>query len=497
MKQALAPVWRMALIVCLSVAPAHAAQLYVSPHGHSSGSGTEGEPIDLATALSGSVGKPGDTFWLHEGVYRIGKLESKIHGAPDQPITFRQVTGERAQLVGSLTLWDSIGYVIFRDFELYSGEIQRVSKQTGVGFSPTDLPNFSGGIAVYAPNFSFINLIVHDTVRSAFYTSAEATNTLIYGCVVYNTGWISPDNAEGHSFYLQGAGQVSDCIAFNCTGVNFHLYANSEGGWLRNLTVDGNVAFGAGTLQQKRPSRDWLVGVDKPSVAADNIVLRNNMGFGVKDSITLPQVQIGRENMNGTVVLTSNYWPQGLALKNWRNVSMSGNVVAPQNSDPAVDMDEDLTKPIGEWNSNQYCSACSNREAFRCGSASCSFAEWKKRTGFDGTSSFTMGRLSGTKVVIRPNRYEPGRANIVIYNWGNSAKVGVDVHSVLAVGVAYEVRNAQDFFSPPVVSGSFDGQPLQLTMTGLTVAKPMASLLTPAPTGPTFNVFVLLSKSRN
>jgi hypothetical protein len=494
MAQPFASVWLMAAVAFLGGAPAHAADLHVTPNGHSFGSGAKDQPYDLVTALSGSVGKPGDTFWLHQGFYPIGKLETKIHGAPSQPITFRPVPGERAQVVGSLNLWDSIGYVIFRDFELYSGQVGRVSKQLGVGFSPTDLPDFTSGIQVYAPNFSFINLVVHDTVRSAFYTSAEATNTLIHGCLVYNVGWISPDNAEGHSFYLQGAGEVSDCIAFNAVGVNFHLYANSEGGWLRNLTVDGNVAFGAGTLQQVRPSRDWVIGVDKPSVSADNIVLKNNMGFATSDPVTLAQVQIGRENMNGTIVLSSNYWPEGIVLNNWSNATISGNVIAPQNSDPAVDLQQNLTKMTGQWSGNYY-SSTSRQERFRAGSTECSFANWKKNTGFDSASCCNAGQLSGTKVFVRSNRYEKGRANIVVYNWDRSAKIAVDVRSVLDAGAAYEVRNAQDFFSPPVLSGTYDGQPLQLPMTGLTVAKPMADLRTPPPTGPTFNVFVLLPKT--
>jgi hypothetical protein len=485
----------MAAVVFFTVTTCHAANFHVAPAGHSFGSGSVDQPYDLVTALSGSVGKPGDTFWLHDGVYPIGNLETKIHGAPNQPITFRQMSGERAQVVGSLNLWDSIGYVIFRDFEFYSGQLGRVSTQTGMGFNPTDLPNFKSGIQVYAPNFSFINLVVHDTVRSAFYTSTEATNTLIYGCIVYNVGWVSPDNAEGHSFYLQGAGEVSDCIAFNSTGVNFHLYANSEGSWLRNMTVDGNVAFGAGTLQQVRPSRDWIVGVDKPSIAADNIVVKNNMSFVTADPITLPQVQLGRENMNGTIVVSSNYWPEGIVLNNWNNVTASGNVIEPRNSDAAVELQQNLTKTVGRWDNNYY-SQPSNREKFRSGSMNCNFADWKKNTGFDSTSSCKPGRLSSPQIFVRPNRYEPGRANIVVYNWDNSLKVSVDVRSLLDVGAAYEVRNAQDFFSPPVLTGTFDGQPLQLPMTGLTVAKPMAALRTPPPTGPAFNVFVLLPKTR-
>jgi hypothetical protein len=478
----------------LAAASADAADLHVTPGGNSYGSGSENQPYDLVTALTGSAGKPGDTFWLHDGFYPIGHLDTKIHGAPGAPITFRQMPGQRAQVVGSLTLWDSIGYVIFRDFELYSGQVGRVSTQTGVGFNPTDLPSFKGGISVYAPNFSFINLVIHDTVRSALYTSAEATNTLIYGCLVYNVGWVSPDNAEGHSFYLGGEGEIADCIAFNGTAANFHLYSNSEGSWIRNLTVDGNVAFGAGTLQQVRPYRDWIFGVDSPSVAADKIVLKNNMGFITGDSITLSQVQIGRENRNGSVVVCSNYWPQGVVLNNWSNITASGNFVAPQNSDPAVELHQNLTAMTGQWDNNYYAS--SSRDKFRCGKTDCSFADWKKKTGFDADSSCNAGHLTGTKIFIRPNRYEPGRANIVVYNWDNSHKVAVDVRSVLDVGAAYEVRNAEDFFSPPVLTGTFDGQPLPLPMTGLTVSKPMAALRTPPPTGPTFNVFVLLPKTR-
>jgi hypothetical protein len=100
--------------------------------------------------------------------------------------------------------------------------------------------------------------------------------------------------------------------------------------------------------------------------------------------------------------------------------------------------------------------------------------------------------LTGTRVFVRPNRYEAGRANLVVYNWDKLSTVAVDVNSVLAVGTRYEVRNIEDYFAPPVLSGTFDGQPLSLPMTGLTVASPTAAMLTPPPTGPAFNVFVLL-----
>jgi len=183
-----------------------------------------------------------------------------------------------------------------------------------------------------------------------------------------------------------------------------------------------------------------------------------------------------------------------VVLNNWSNVIVAGNLIAPQNSDCTMDLRQDLTKLSARWNNNCYLSI-SSRDGFHVNSKRVNFSDWKKTTGYDAASCCAAGRLHGTRVFVRPNRYEPGRANIVVYNWDNLSKVAVNVCSVLAAGTDYEVRNAEDFFSAPVISGTFDGEPLQLPMRGLTVAKPTGALKTPPATGPTFNVFVLLSRS--
>ena len=468
------------------------ADLYVAPDGFALGPGTVARPYDLVTALSGSVSKPGDTFWMRGGNYRIGHVATQICGTEKQPITFRSVPGENAQLMGSLTIWGKGSYLVFRDFEVCSGVTHRFSRQKGTGFSPRDLPNFLEGIQVYSPNISFINLLVHDSVRSGFYTSCEATNTLIYGCMVYNTGWASHTEAEGHSYYLQGAGEVSDNIAFNSTGANFHLYANGPGACLQNLTLDGNIAFGAGALQQARPYRDWIIGVDAPALKADNITLRNNMGYLTPNPTTLPQVQLGREQLNGYLALASNYWPQPLELNHWRRTDILGNFVMPLNSECVMDLKKGLTEPPAMWNHNFY--YCRTPLPFQIRNKCYSFSQWRTATGYDRDSAWTTNPPTGTKIFVRPNRYVSGRANVVVYNWDRLARVAVNVGSVLSVGAIYEVRNAQDYFAPPVQSGVFDGHPLELPMTGLSVAKPMGGLKAPAPTGPTFNVFVLVPK---
>src|SRR5262245_45964051 len=142
-----------ALWLALGCLRLDAHDLYVSPDGTPSGPGTVSEPYDLATALSGEVSEAGDTFWLRGGNYRLGHVDTTIHGLRKKPVTFRVVAGEHARVDGSITIYNTIGYLVFRDFELHSSDSNRVSSQIGVGFEVTDIIILPG-IGCYAPNVS-------------------------------------------------------------------------------------------------------------------------------------------------------------------------------------------------------------------------------------------------------------------------------------------------------------------------------------------------------
>ncbi|MEW6301910.1 MAG: hypothetical protein AB1705_00455 [Verrucomicrobiota bacterium] len=476
---------------------AGAANWYVAPQGTPGGPGTMAEPYDLRTALSGGVGQPGDTFWLREGTYALGQVATQVHGEAGKPITFRQWPGEKARVDGSVIFWGAAGHVVLRDFELYSSDTNRLSAIWGAGINPppSDI-NPRIGIECYAPNLSFINLVVRDQTRSGIYISEVATNTLVYGCLLYNNGWASPDNAEGHNVYAQsyiGPVEIADNIAFNATGANFHLYEQRAGRQLAGVTLEGNVAFHAGALQQVRRYWDWIIGVEPPSTGADRIVLKENMTYRPLVTTALDNVLIGWFGTNGSVVLQDNYFPLSLTLNNWTNATVTGNLFAAQNTNPIVRLNQ--TFPMtGVWDDNRYWRA-PTAGGFWSNSIVHTFPEWQAATSYDLNSSHTVGGLSGTQVFVRPNRFEPGRANIIVYNWDGLSHVPVDVASLLPVGVGYDVINAQDPSGPPVLSGVFDGAPLLLPMTGLTVAAPNGPLLTPPSTGPTFNVFVLLPRA--
>ena len=112
------------------------------------------------------------------------------------------------------------------------------------------------------------------------------------------------------------------------------------------------------------------------------------------------------------------------------------------------------------------------------------------------SNQYTLDRPRGLKIIIRPNRYEPGRANIAVYNWDRLPAVELDVARILSLGDRFEVRSAQDFFGAPVLSGTFDGRPLRIPTSGLAAASPIG-LPTPSSTGPEFNSFVLLKAPRS
>jgi hypothetical protein len=383
-----------------------------------------------------------------------------------------------------------------RDFELYSSDTNRASAQTGVGFDVTDI-RIIPGIASYAPNLTFINLIVHDQTRHGFYISPFSSNNLVYGCVVYNNGWFSPDNAEGHGLYVKetnGPTEISDTLVFNNSGANMHVYENTSEQRLVGVTLDGNVAFNAGAIQNVRAYRDWIVGADTPAIGADKMLLKNNMGYFPPGSAGYEHVLIGRQGINGTVTLLNNYWPQGLSMHNWTVATVASNFFAAPGTNWIVTLDQtQVSLAEVSWDRNHYLRSATGKDFVR-NSTEYNFPGWQSATGYDQNSSYAVGSPSGTRVFVRPNRYQPGRANIVVYNWDNLDTVAVDIGSVLPSGAAYEVRNAQDFSGAPVLSGVFDGQPLELPMRSLSVAAPNGPLLTPPPTGPTFNVFILLPR---
>ncbi len=67
-------------------------------------------------------------------------------------------------------------------------------------------------------------------------------------------------------------------------------------------------------------------------------------------------------------------------------------------------------------------------------------------------------------VVLRPNKYDPRRAHLVVSNWELADHVTVDLSAFLKRGEAYRILSPFDFHGRPLVEGVADGNPVRIPL---------------------------------
>ena len=426
---------------------------YVSPTGQSDNAGTITDPWNLQHALTLGQGvQPGDTIWLRGGTYS-GTFVSYLNGTAASPIVIRQYPGERATLDGGSSAGTAVlairgSYTWFWGFEIMSSDPTRQSSQSGS--NPSDIHR-GDGVQIWQTGnhagFKFINLVVHDA-RQGFSFWKEAIDAEINGCLIYYNGWNGTDRGHGHGIYTQnqdGTKHIVDNIIFENFDHGIQAYGSSSA-YLNNYDIEGNTFSSDGLIATPDGGRNLLIGGDS---TAQNLTISNNL-FYYKSTVGPDSAfQLGYGAGCSNTNVTNNYVSNNTFFDGGcLPVTMSGNTFYGATSGFAET----------QYPDNVYDSA----------------------------------QPSGMKVFVRPSAYEPGRANITVYNWPHQSTVGVDLNGAAYMGGAYEIRNAQDFYGAPVASGIFDGSLVTLPLSGLTVASPVG-WAAPSVTGPEFNVFVLLS----
>jgi hypothetical protein len=456
---------------------------FVAPNGSSGGNGSASRPWDLKTALAGAGGKvqPGDTVWLRGGTYR-GSYTSTLKGTASAPIVVRQYPNERAILDGngssSVVLKVSGPYTVFWGFEVMNSYSNRSVYR----------PN---GVYAYAPNLKFINLVVHD-VNVGFTFSNESPASEIYGSIIYNNGHQGTSRGHGHAIYAKNDGStlklIRDNIMFNQYGYGVHVYTDAGSGQLRNIRIEGNASFNNGTLSSNSTSANMLVGGYEP---ADRIAVVDNMLY-FSPGVAGINARLGYGKVQGeTITASSNYAAGGnpvLQMGHWNKATVTGNHLY---GTARLIYLYDPSLSGYTWSSNQYFGATTSSTAFRYLSSSYTFDKWKQLTGLGAGDVSSSGTPSGAKVFVRPNQYEKGRANIVVYNWGGQGSVRVDLSKVLSVGDRYEVRNVQNLFGTPVATGTYGGGTISLPMAGVTPPRPIGGSKSGPKTGPYFDAFLV------
>lgn len=287
------------------------------------------------------------------------------------------------------------------------------------------------GLNVRAPGTRLVNLVVHDAGRNGIGFWSEAPDSEIHGSIIYNNGAMGNPS---HGLYTQnrtGIKHITDNVLFNNEGYGLHAYGES-GQYLQNFVIDGNASFNNGLIGGSARN-NILVGGN--GAAATGIVVTNNTLY-FSQSVSQANMRLGyKDTKNGTLTVRDNFIVGGqpaLEIRSWSSVSNSGNQL------------------------------------------------------FNGTT-----KPSGLRVVVRPNKYEKGRANVIVSNPGRQGSVSADLSGVLRSGDRYEVRSVQRIFGAPVASGTYSGGSISIPMGSIQAPKPLGLSATPPTTGPEFDVFVV------
>ena len=228
--------------------------LYVSPSGKSTATGTQNAPMDLLTAIN-SI-SAGYTIWMEEGTYKAYEL----YGAPIV------IAESNSGAEGAYKTISSInGGTVTIDF---SGMVELGSNRGIVldgsywHFYDIDICNAGDNGMLLSGDNNIIELCQfyanHDSGLqiSRYNTSADTidlwpSNNLILNCTAFdNKDEATCENADGFAAKLTcGEGNVFDgCISYCNSDDGWDLYAKPATGSTGVVTIKNSVAFGNGKL---------------------------------------------------------------------------------------------------------------------------------------------------------------------------------------------------------------------------------------------------------
>ena len=435
------------LVALLTLAGSvRAHQFHVSPDAAPRGDGSRRHPWRLETALSNPKSiRPGDTIWVHGGTYH-GRFTSRLAGTWEKPVILRCAPGERAVIDGGDTEGNSIlmvqgSFVWFWGLEIMSSDTGRVSRETGS--FPADIAR--GECVTLDQDYSvagckFINLVLHDG-KLGFNAWVPATDIEVYGCVMFNNGWLASDRPHGHNIYSQnqtGTKRFAENILTHAFSHNVQIYGSGSA-FIDNFDLEGNIIARGG-------ERNVLIGGGRKAL---NPVFKNNFLY---EPAAGNVFNLGYSVFGSGVdhaVVTGNFIIGGeLSFKAVENSTFEDNTIYAVS---LVGLSPDRY-PRNTW--------------------------------------YTR-KPKGVRAFVRANYYEKGRGNIVIYNWDLEKAVSVDVSSVLHKGDRFVLLDAENYNGPPVLRGIYTGAGLSIPMVERAAALPVGLAEPPPHTPPEFGAFVL------
>lgn len=380
------------------------ADWYVAPHGSADGAGTRESPWDIHSALGGSKPiRPGDTLWLAGGTYRH----------PDRSI---QSPGFVVRLAGEPD----------RPIHIRALPGQRVTLDGGLTIQPpSDFLWIWDLEILVSENFTMSRRIEEPGSHPKTYGRPWGGLNIHTGRGCKYIHLVIHDNAQGISFW-RGVidSEVYGCIIYDNgwdapdRGHGHAIYTQNEAGikTIADCIMTGGFSHTMHAYGSRRAfvqnyliegniaynAGRFLVGGEGPTTG---IRLLRNFLYRVNMQVgyTAPE--------NGTCEVRDNVIVGGtLNIIRFREVNESGNLVVPPNSPPPAD------RPF--------------------------------------------------LYELRPSRYDPHRAHLVVYNWTGNDSLPIPLQKFLRSGDRFQLKNPRDFFGPPVWEGTFTGSPVAIPVPG-------------------------------
>lgn len=427
---------------------------YAAPDGSADGNGTKELPWSLQFVLNGPQQiQPGDTVFLVGGTY-IGPFSAELDGAEGRPITIRAMPGERAILTSDELVLD-IGETSYVNF--WGLEIAPISNSR----NSTTRSEGAYGVRVNqgkpSHDIKFINMLVHDMPAQGFGWWQANTNSEIYGSLIFFNGV----NQFDHGLYVhnsEGEKRITDNIIFDNASHGIHAYGEKDYQEINNLTIEGNTVFNNGSIGFSTTRQTWStfkrnILVGGYQVAQNPVILDNYTYYPNGTGISF---NLGYRAGTKDAVVENNYFAGG-------RIEMGG-----VNSE--IKMEKNTILGFGINLISDFSASLND---------------------------MVRARPSQPRIFVRPNQYEPGRANITVYNWSKQEKITLSAEDLkdvqITAGEQYELHNVQDYFDD-VIQGTYDGQSIDVPMINHSVAQPMGLSFKPQTTFPEFGCFVLITQ---
>jgi len=467
---------------------------YVAVNGTSTNAGTMASPWSLAHALTQPSGvRPGDTIWVRGGTYKQYDWTSKLIGTSSAPIVVRAYPGERAaietqgmfQIQGSDTWWWGL--------EWRFSWTTRTSPESGS--HPTAIAGPLSTVYVTGPRTKIINSLVHDTGDGVAIWQ-EAAGSELYGSLVWYTGWQGPDRGHGHAVYTQNGGAqmvYRDNLLWDSYDIGVQAYGGG-GVPIRNYLFEGNAIWGHGTLATSGSSSQAQFGGDGNG---QDFTIQKNVIYDLLDAASAARFGYNTSVSYYRYTVRDNWFVGGgptLRIWNLFQSTFVGNTTYNPYCSDGCRMDFLGNRSGWTWSGNSHYGNAGAVD-WLYNNAPKTWSSWKSATGLGGSDAYAAG-APPQKVLVRPNAYEKGRANIVVLSFNGASTAVADLSGIgLPVGRGFEVRNAQNYFGTPVLTGTYQGGTITLPLSGLTKA-PISGNAPKSPlgTGTRFNAFVVVPK---